>query len=157
MVQPFEPTRSAALVKDALVMGVVGEYRAYSAQSLKLPQYTAGFEVFLSLVQLTNVRTAYRQISKYPKVSQDISLRLAQDVPYGIVADELLKGLAELADENLQTELTPLDIYQKDDVKHMTFRLTATHSHKTLKAAEVNELLDSLAERAHRFFGATRI
>jgi phenylalanyl-tRNA synthetase beta subunit len=57
----------------------------------------------------------------------------------------------------LHSELKPLDIYEKGDAKHFTFRLTAAHHQKTLKATEINELLDKLAERAKQKFKAERI
>jgi len=73
------------------------------------------------------------------------------------VLNELQAGLAKLADEHTQAQLTPLDIYQKDDAKHLTFRLHITRHDKTMVNAEVNQLLDQLASRAQTAFGATRL
>ncbi|HTE21511.1 MAG TPA: phenylalanine--tRNA ligase subunit beta [Candidatus Limnocylindria bacterium] len=156
MTTPYNPERAAVLVKNDLVVGVVGEYRTDVARSLKLPAYTAGFEIFHSFL-MADPAELYTPISKFPKVEQDISLKVSGDQPYQPLFDELLAGLHELSDENLKTSLMPLDIYKKDGNKHFTFRLSAAHYGKTLKAAEINQLLDKLADRAKQKFNAERI
>jgi phenylalanyl-tRNA synthetase beta subunit len=84
-------------------------------------------------------------------------LKVANGQAFQPVFAELLSGLNELTDDGLQGDLTPLDIYQKGESKHFTFRLKAAHHGKTLKAAEINELLDKLALRAKEKFNAERI
>lgn len=154
---PFEPSRSALVYnQENRALGVVGEYRNSVAKALKLPTYCAGFEVGLYLF-MTNGNSSYSELSRYPSVSQDISLKASSSQEYQPILDELQSGLAEIADEKLQTELQPIDIYQKDDTKHFTFRLTAVHHQKTLQSQEINGLLDSLAERVKQKFGAERL
>lgn len=154
---PFEPSRSAVVYdKGNQALGVVGEYRQSVARALKLPSYCAGFEVGLDLFADAE-GTFYTELSRYPSVSQDISLKASGDQSYRPVFDELQASLANLADEQLQTRLEPIDIYQKDDAKHFTFRLTATHYQKTLQNQEVNALLDTLADRAKQALGVERI
>lgn len=156
MVAPYEPSRSALLRDDrGMIWGVVGEYKSAVRRSFKLPAYVAGFEVDPLL--FAGSQNQYVPLSKYPKVAQDISLKVNQDVSYRLLHDELQSGLSELVDTDMHTSLTPLDIYEKDQFKHITFRLTATHYKKTLKAAEINRLLDSLADRAQQKFSAERI
>lgn len=156
MTKPYDPKRSSVIVKDGLVMGVLGEYRQSVARALKLPAFSAGFEIFQSYLS-SGVPRQYVPLSRFPKVQQDISLRVSGDITYQQLADELAAGLKELAGQDLRTDLTPLDIYQKDAAKHFTFRLTAAHYGKTLKAAEINALLDNLAARAKEKFNAERI
>jgi len=157
MTTPFNPKRAAVLVKGDLIVGVVGEYRSDVARSLKLPALAAGFEIFHSFLMGGAAADSYTAISKFPKVEQDISLRVSESQAYQPVFGELLAGLQELSGESLQTTLTPLDIYQKDNDKHFTFRLSAAHHGKTLKATEINSLLDKLADRAKQKFNAERI
>lgn len=157
MTKPYDPKRSAVLLSKGFIVGVVGEYRASVARALKLPKFAAGFETFHSFLLKDATQNLYTPLSRFPKVQQDISLRVSKDLHYQVVVKELFAGLAELTDENLRTELEPLDIYQKGDAKHFTFRLTAAHYEKTLKAAEINELLDNLAERVKQKFGAERL
>lgn len=154
---PFEPSRSSVVYShENRAFGVVGEYRASVAKALKLPAYCAGFEVGLYLFMNTQ-QTFYSEFSRYPSVSQDISLKTDSSQAYQPVMDELEAGLADIADKNLQTNLQPLDIYQKDDRKHFTFRLTAAHHQKTLQNQEINSLLDDLADRVAQKFGTERL
>lgn len=154
---PFEPSRSSVVYNhENRALGVVGEYRASVAKALKLPAYCAGFEVGLYLFMNTQ-QTFYSEFSRYPSVSQDISLKTDSSQAYQPVMDELEAGLADIADKNLQTNLQPLDIYQKDDRKHFTFRLTAAHHQKTLQNQEINSLLDDLADRVAQKFGTERL
>lgn len=154
---PYDPARSAVLRDEqGRALGVVGEFKRSVANSLKLPAFAAGFEIaLLPFKGGTDVR--YKPLSRFPKVEQDISLKVNQETTFGQLANMLQASLTELTDEHMQASLAPLDIYQKGDVKHYTFRLTVSHTQKTLKATEVNELLDKLAERAHQSFGAERI
>jgi len=154
---PYNRARSAVIKNhQGHAMGIVGEFKPSVAKALKLPAHTAGFEVGLHALK-TQQQSSYHPLSKFPSVQQDISLRITADIDYARLHDELQAGLAELDDSHLQTRLEPLDIYQKDDVKHITFRLTATHHQKTLKSTEINHLLDNLAERVSQNLGAERL
>jgi phenylalanyl-tRNA synthetase beta chain len=157
MTAPYDPRRSAVLRdNNGMIWGVVGEYKISVRKALKLPAFTAGFEID-PLLLMPQTGPSYTPLSRYPKVEQDISLKVSTGVTYQTLYDELEAGLRELTDEHSHTELLPLDIYQKDDTKHVTFRLQIVHYDKTLVAAEVNELLDKLAARAKEKVGAERI
>lgn len=158
MTAPYEPMRSAVLRDgQGLVWGVVGEFKASVRKAFKLPAYSAGLELDPLLLAGGLSGSSYVALSRFPKVEQDISLKVTKEIDYQQLADELQAGLRELADKNLYTELTPLDIYEKDQFKHMTFRLTAAHYHKTLTSAEIHDLLDKLAERAQQKLSAERL
>ena len=55
--------------------------------------------------------------------------------------------------------LSPLDIYQRPDAEHkqITLRLSLASYERTLRADEVNVLLDAVADKAREQFGAERI
>jgi len=156
--KPYDYRRSARvyLMPENVVIGLIGEFRPEVRRVLKLPAFTAGFEIGASTKLVAQTR-AYRPLSRYPSVQQDISLRVPADATYQAVLDKLQAGLTELAADHLQADITPLDIYQKDDHKHLTFRLSVAHYQKTMKAAEVNDLLDTLATLAKDALGAERI
>ncbi len=158
--RPFEPKRTGMIkAANGGTLGVVGELRPEVQHAFKLPPKTAAFTLALEPLEhlAAQAGQSYVSLSKFPKVEQDISLKVSQDLTYGQIAAELQAGLAELADDSLHTELASLDIYQADESKHFTFRLTATHYQKTLRAAEINDLLDELAERVKQKFGAERL
>lgn len=154
---PYELSRSAVL-RDAngTAFGVIGEFKQSLTKSLKLPAYSAGFELGLRAL-VSHDNSVYRPLSRFPKTTQDISLRVNADTSYGTINSVLESELSELADERMLLDFEPLDIYEKAGDKHFTFRLTAAHYDKTLKAAEVNQLLDQLAAKAKEKLGAERI
>ncbi len=154
---PYELSRSAVL-RDAsgIAFGVIGEFKQTITKSLKLPEYTAGFELGLRALASSNY-TSYKPLSRFPKSVQDISLRVESSISYQTICTLLEDELSGQTDARMLIEVEPLDIYEKGDDKHFTFRLTAAHYDKTLKTAEVNQLLDRLAARAKDELRAERI
>jgi phenylalanyl-tRNA synthetase beta chain len=159
ITKPFLPTRSAILTTiDGDNIGVVGEYLYPVLQGFKLPQYCAGFELDIAkLQQLYNKQTNYQRISKYPKVSQDISLQTANNINYASIHKCLQDSLRANRPDDSYAFIEPLDIYNHQDVINYTFRLIITSYSQTLKASQVNSLLDQVASDCHKRFGAKRI
>jgi phenylalanyl-tRNA synthetase beta chain len=155
LIAAYEPNRSVVIVRDEKVYGVVGEFRSNVRRAFKLPEYTAGFEVHLDA--LAKISHDYKPLSKYPSVTQDISLKVAPDVSYESVERAALEVLAEA---DFDTVLSPVSIYQsKDDAasKTITLRLVTTSHLKTLKDSDINELLSVVSRRTHEVLGAERI
>lgn len=160
VTQAFDHKRSAYVsTADGTFLGIVGEYKTNVLKNFKLPAFCAGFElgtldVLKAAGQAVN---RYQPISKYPKVSQDISLKLEKKIALGDLLSFLQSELNAKKPENTQARLAPIDIYQKDSDTHMAFRLTIASFERTLSAEEVNILLDSLAAAAKTSFAASRI
>lgn len=153
--QPFDHRRSARVYVGDRIIGLVGEYKTSVRRALKLPVHTAGFEVSISAF-VGAQGAGYTQLSKYPSVEQDISLKVPATVTYDEVNELLAHELLSKAD--LSATLQPLDIYQKEDThKQMTFRLTVANYDKTLKREEVNAMLDRAAEIASKKLKAERL
>lgn len=159
LAKPFEPKRSAVVLDGDNFVGVVGEYTAHARSAFKLPEGTAGFEVFQTyLMKVTPPK--YVPLSRFPKVTQDISLKVASDMTY-----ELLFKLAEETVQKNQLgdcdfTLTPLSIYQpEDDKEHITitFRLTIASYEKTLTDNDVTGIMDSIATETAQQLQAERI
>lgn len=158
LAAPYEPSRSAAIVREGQLWGVVGEFKASVTQKLKLPAYAAGFEVHMKAID--GERAIYAPLSHFPKVEQDITLKVATSVSFGEIESVLNYALDDIKPANTQVTLMPLDIYKaKDDDthKHVTFRLKITSYDKTLRAEEVNTLLNKAAAQATKKLGAERI
>jgi phenylalanyl-tRNA synthetase beta subunit len=156
LTAPYEPQRSAVIVKDGQIWGVVGEFKSSVRRAFKLPAYSTGFEINLGIVNTASV--AYRQLPRYPKVEQDISLKVPVSTSFQTVYELLAAEV--LGQPNTLAHLQPLDIYQRqDDAKHkqLSFRLTIASYEKTLKSEEVNTLLDKAADVAKEKLHAERI
>lgn len=158
LTAPYEPRRSAVIVKDDQVWGVIGEFKLQVRQALKLPDYTAGFEVHQAII--TKAGAKYKQIPRFPKVEQDICLRVETGVTYKRLYDLVKAGLDATKPENSQFNLSPVDIYKREHDEHykqITLRLSIASYARTMTDAEVTELLDQVALIAKEKLGAEKV
>jgi phenylalanyl-tRNA synthetase beta chain len=159
MCRPFEPARAAVLRRDDHIVGVVGEYRTSVAKALKLPKVCSGFELLSASLETSNNQT-YVALPRFPKVEQDICLRLPIDIPYQQLYDFVWAQIIATQPENVYSTLTPVDIYQRegDEVKRqITLRLGIASYERTLTDTVVNKILDTVADAAHRELSAERV
>jgi phenylalanyl-tRNA synthetase beta chain len=161
MMAPYEPEHSAVLrTKDGLIWGVVGEFKSSVRKSLKLPDFIAGFEIDPLLLMMPTTKTAYMALPKFPKVEQDMTLKVPSDLSYDELFEFTWAEIAKHQPGETLPQLTPLDIYQSiedKDHKNVTFRLVLSAYNRTLKTEEVNSLLDQVANQAKQKFGAERL
>lgn len=160
---PFELSRSA-LVKiqgEDTVFGIIGELKADVLTKLKLPARTAAFEIgIMPMANAPRSRAAYTALPKFPKVSQDICLKVSADKTYQQVFAHVEEALAKNAPEQTLTSLSPVDIYQRTDdtaYKQITLRISIASYERTLTDAEVARILDDIAASAKEALQAERI
>lgn len=153
-VAPYEIQRSALIVRDGQIWGVIGEYKYSARRAFKLPEYSAGFEVHLDVLKKSNM--TYQPLSRYPSTEQDLTLKVAAKLPYA-----QLKNLleSELGKTGYQWSLRPLSIFQEENskTKNISFRITLTHFERTLTTKEANELVEKLAVKAKSELKAERV
>jgi phenylalanyl-tRNA synthetase beta chain len=162
VVQPYDPARSALVsLKGGSFLGIIGGFKPSVARALKLPKYTAGFEVDTLALQLQlSAGASYFPLFKFPSVRQDITLKVAADLSYAELEDFVHKELGANAPDETHIQLDPVDIYQKaDDPTHkqFTFRVTITGTDRTLTDKEVSVVLDAIAAAAQNKYSAARI
>lgn len=150
---PFDPERSAVVMVGDSLVGVVGELKQTVRSGFKLPEHTAAFELFLSPFVGASVEPNYRPLSRYPSVTQDISLRVAATVSYESIATIVHD---QSAASEFQADVTPLTIYSPDGENEVTysFRLVVTSHERTLRDDEVTTLLNKIADAAKQAVGA---
>ena len=159
---PFDGQRSAWIVaKNGDNLGIVGELSQTVRRNFKLPDYTAAFSLDIEKLQVCLVESRehnYRPLSRFPSISQDISLRSSVEISH----DESLRAVRQCLDgsENLHCQIQTLGVYQpKDDaaIKTTTFRLTFTSYQQTLTDAEVKPIMDNIATAALTKLDAERV
>jgi phenylalanyl-tRNA synthetase beta chain len=158
LLAPFEPKRSAIVFSGKKLVGVIGEYKTSVKKALKLPDYCAGFEGFLSVFTGEPQLADYTTLSRFPKTEQDITLKVTSDTPYQDL-EQLIKDIL-VAQENSWTSVNPVSIFQKNDDsshKQVTFRIAISSYVKTLKTEEVSALLDDISTQAADKLQAQRI
>ena len=162
VTKPFDHTRSAQIWVGQTALGMMGEYKRSVIQNLKLPIYSAGFEI--GIEQLLSVVPAHRQYSslnRFPQLEQDFCLRSSKDYNYQSLNNFMAKSLAKLSEPHgYHYTLVPIDIFQKPadkNHKQTTWRIILWHPERTLTTEETNKLLDELAARAKKELNAERI
>ena len=159
---PFDGQRSAWIVaKNGEKLGIVGELSQTARRNFKLSDYTAAFSLDVEKLQVClagNRAHNYRPLSRFPSISQDISLRSSVEISH----NELLRTVRQCLDEskNLHCRVQTLGIYQPKDnaaIKTTTFRLTFTSYQQTLTDAEVKPIMDNIATAVLTKLDAERV
>lgn len=158
MTRPFEPGRAAVILVGDRTIGVVGEYHAQTRKRFKLPAYSAGFELFVSGLQDAQ-GVPYVPMSRFPKVTQDITLRVPAAVRVGDLHGFISDYISKQQEHDYRTTVEVIDLYQSDksDTKNITFRVAAQSYERTLTDDEVNRFLDQVAADAHGQYSTERI
>ena len=115
--KPFEKKRAAEIVVEGVTIGVVGEFRSSVKRNFKLGDFLAGFELdFDKLVELSKPTS---EVDVEPVVEKR-DLTVETDKNYG----EIITKIEEiLAKNNLEAKITPLAIYQPEEIKHVSVHL----------------------------------
>jgi phenylalanyl-tRNA synthetase alpha chain len=97
--------------------------------------------------QFKDINSKYKEVSKYPETSRDISFIIDKSVNLNNYY-EIVRDFAE----NLIEEVKLLDEYEDDtkfgaDKKSYTFRITYCSPERTLTAEEVNKIQEEIREK----------
>jgi phenylalanyl-tRNA synthetase beta chain len=156
----YQPGRAATVRLDGVIIGRIGEYKPSVRRALKLPEHTAGFELGLAAFMHGAPHIEYQALPRFPKVEQDICLKVPADTSYADVYRLVADQVQAQRPDNTRYTLEPLDIYQRaDDQAHkqITLRLRIASFERTLTDAEVARLLDDVAAAASQHLGAERV
>lgn len=154
---PFDQTRSAMVeTHDGIFIGIVGELKQSVRRAFKLPVYTAAMTLDPMGLQKAHEtpHQTYSPLSKFPSISQDISLKVATDTTYEDVFQAAWSGVKNT---EYDAKLSPLSIYQSetdDDHKTITLRLKLTSSNRTLSADEASQAMTAIGKAARKAVGA---
>lgn len=159
LTAPFEQSRSALVeTRDGIFIGMVGELKQSVIKNYKLPAHTAAMTLDTIGVQQAYEKTRknYRPLSRFPSVTQDISLKVKRETPY----ENVFSTVWDIVAREHNVQLRPLSIYSADgDSEHKTITLRAriTSVEKTLKDSEVSTLLDEAARSCREELQAERV
>jgi phenylalanyl-tRNA synthetase beta chain len=163
VAKPYDPAR-AAFVKvkgSEHYLGMIGEFRTSVRKQLKLPQYSAGFEIDIDMLRSApHTIKEYVLLPRFPKIEQDICLKVPTSTDYDQVYQFVHDKLDIIEPENVLSALSPVDIYQRDDDqdhKQITLRFSIASYERTLTDQEVAAMLDNIAEAAASDLHAERI
>lgn len=148
---PYEFRRSAYIkTVDGAVIGVIGELKGAVRKSFKLPDYAAAVTIDIhSLLSVVRVRT-YQSLPRFPKVSQDISLRVGAGVTFGDVyrlVDETVRA-SEVASGFVNIEARSIYQPSESQTKTITLHIEVASQTGTLTDKDVSAVLGAVAKRA---------
>lgn len=163
LTAPFDLERSALIESyQGEFIGMVGELKQSVLKNFKLPEYTAAMT--LDLQGLANAYkaagNAYAALSRYPSITQDISLKVPAGTGYEKVFLTSYDAMRQAAGDGCDVELTPLSIYGAEndhETKTVTLRAKMTSYETTLKDSDVEPVMDAAAAAAKNDLGAERI
>lgn len=160
ITKPYEIGRMAFVYAGDTFVGIIGEFRASVRKALKLPKYSAGVELDTAALQAVSGSKNYEALPRFPKITQDITLKVAAELPYQDLAALVHAEIEKNKPKNSLASLEPLDIFQRQDDKshkQITFHLQIASYDRTLTDVEVNKLLEHLANTAKQKFSAERV
>jgi phenylalanyl-tRNA synthetase beta chain len=150
LAAPFEYRRSALVIdkKTDTYLGIVGEYKKSVSRGFKLPEYTAGFEISTQALYgaASRLPNTYSPLSRYPGTERDICFQVANDVTYAQIIHSIQAALSQV---ELETTVTPVDIYQANDssTKNVTVRIKLTAHDRTLAGEDVTTIIKQVSGR----------
>ena len=156
---PFEPKRSALIIKNGDLIGVIGEYKLSVINHLKLPQFSAGFEISTTaLDHLYEARSEYKPLSRFPSTTQDLTIAV-QGKTFAEISNQINSNLKEILNDSTSFNIKPIDIYQAESSEplHYTFRIKFSNHDRTLTDKEVSKTLDELSVKLQEKISAQKV
>ena len=156
---PFVAPRSARVIErnSGQAIGIIGEYTGAVRNNFKLPEYSAGFELFTEGLMLASEKTKlkYKPLSRYPSVERDICFEVSDQTTYQSVVDAISGQLGRV---KIPFEIDPVDIYQSEESsKRVTVRIRLAPNDSTLTGDEANSIIDETASQVATQIDATII
>lgn len=141
----LEPKRSAELLIAGKVVGAFGEVKTSVLRRFKLDPVVSALELNLESIVAAprEIKTDIR-LSKFPSVERDLTLKVANDAPFGRALNTIDACLAK---SDIYYTVTPVSIYQPDgaDTKNLSFHLKFSNPTHTLNSTEISDIMNHIA------------
>lgn len=131
---------------DLGIVGFLKDYPAWAAWEIKT-------DVLLQASRQAGTVSTYRAISRYPKSSQDLTLRMPLSCRYQSLKQVFDRAVEDYRKQDWQIAWELIGIYrppENRDFKHLTFRWQLAHRQKTAAKGEVLEVIKALVEACRR-------
>ena len=116
-IKPFEKKRAAEIVVNDETIGMVGEFKNSVKKNFKLAEYLAGFE--LDFDKLAELYKPVKEINLNPVVDKR-DLTVETDKSYGEIVSKIQEILKK---HEISAKISPLAIYQPEEIKHVSVHL----------------------------------
>ncbi len=144
----YEPLHSAIFMKDGEKIATYGEVKSKVLKKLKLTDKVSAFEIDLGkLLSLPKNLSKSFNLSKFPSVSRDLTLKTKNDVKYLDLENTINSVLSA---ENLIYKISPVSVYRPENeknTKNISFRLIFSNPKKTLDSAEISDIIEKVTKK----------
>ena len=144
--------QTASVSLNSEVLGVVGRLHPKLARELDLPKPLFLADLTLSPLLCGQV-TAFKAISRYPKVLRDLAI-IVDD---GVAWQQIVDAVTGLSDARIQS-VELFDVYRGTGVpegrQSLALSLSLQDSEKTLDDPAIQELVDQVVQVLHEQTGA---
>ena len=152
--RPFHPGRSASVLVQGQIVGVLGEIHPKVAGSLDLPGRVAVAELELeALMGAAAGSVTATDVPRYPPVRRDLAFVLDTGAPASAVQEALEEAAGDLLGSCLL-----FDVFEGGTLpagkKSLAFSLDLRASDRTLGSDEADAAVTAITERLARDFGA---
>ncbi|MBR2778565.1 MAG: phenylalanine--tRNA ligase subunit beta [Firmicutes bacterium] len=135
----YHPGRCAAVMAGDETVGRMGEIHPDVAERYGLSERVYLCELSFSwIIEQKDMDIVYRPLPKYPAITRDIALTVAEAIPVGEIRDLILRNGGAILES---AEL--FDVYRGKQIeegrKSVAFALTFRHPDRTLTDEEVSE------------------
>jgi len=146
------PGQTASVSLNGELLGIVGRLHPRLARELDLPKPLFLADLALSPLLCGQV-TAFKAISRYPRVSRDLAIIVDDAVEWQQIVD----AVGSISDARIQS-VELFDVYRGTGVPEgrQSFALSVSlqDSEKTLEDAAIQELVDQVVQILHERTGA---
>ena len=146
------PGQTASVSLDGKVLGVVGRLHPKLARELDLPKPLFLADLALSPLLCGQV-TAFKAISRYPRVLRDLAIV----VDSGVTWQQIVDAITGLSDARIQS-VELFDVYRGTGVpegrQSLALSLSLQDPEKTLDDTAIQELVDQVVQVLHEQTGA---
>jgi phenylalanyl-tRNA synthetase beta chain len=149
----LHPGQSARISLDGEEAGWLGRLHPALAAKLDLPKDIYLFELRKAVIEQAKV-PKFAELSDQPAVRRDLAFVVPEDVPAGA----LLDVVRQACDARLR-EVRLFDVYQGDGIekgrKSLALGLTFQERSRTLREAEINDLIAGVVSQLKQEFNAS--
>lgn len=148
--QTFHPGRTANIIKDNHVIGIIGEIHPLVLENFGIKERVIIAEIDLDVVNiLTNFTRKYKELPKYPAISRDIAVVVERDLMIKDIEKDIKKNSNKLVEK-----IELFDVYTgsqiPEDKKSVAYSIQYRANDRTLTDEEVskvhNKIVNSLTE-----------
>lgn len=149
----LHPGQCAELLRDGESVGHLGRLHPRLAAELDLPADLFLFELVLAPLRQGEL-PHFQAVSDQPRVRRDLAFLVAAEVPAG----DLIAAARAACDERLR-HVQVFDLYQGERIeagrKSLALTLTFQDPSRTLRDAQVNDLVEAVVSQLKQQFNAT--